>query len=49
MNGDTTQALLAGVLVGVAATVTMDVFGSVFRRIGLAAYSADRDHLFRGL
>ena len=37
MNGDTAQALLAGVLVGVAATVTMDVFGSVSRRVGLAA------------
>jgi hypothetical protein len=37
MNGDTTHTLLAGVLVGVAATVTMDVLGSVSRRVGLAA------------
>ena len=37
MNGDTRLWLLAGVLVGVAATVTMDVLGSVSRRIGLAA------------
>jgi hypothetical protein len=37
MNGDTTLWLLAGVLVGIAATVTMDVLGSVSRRVGLAA------------
>jgi hypothetical protein len=37
MNGETRLWLLAGVLAGVAATVTMDVLGSVSRRIGLAA------------
>ncbi len=37
MNGDTLLWLLAGVLVGVAGTVTMDVLGSVSRKVGLAA------------
>ena len=30
------ELLIAGVLVGIAATITMDVFGSVARRVGLA-------------
>jgi len=37
MNGDTLPWLLAGVLVGVAGTVTMDVLGSVSRKVGLTA------------
>ena len=37
MTGETIVLLMSGVLVGIAATVTMDVFGSVARRVGLAA------------
>jgi len=37
MSGETITLLIFGVLVGVAATVTMDVLGSVARRVGLAA------------
>ncbi len=37
MNGETIVSILAGVLVGVAGTVTMDVLGSVSRKVGLAA------------
>lgn len=37
MNGETIVSMLAGVLVGVAATVTMDVLASVFRKVGVTA------------
>ena len=37
MTGETIVVLMFGVIVGVAATVTMDVLGSVVRRAGLAA------------
>ena len=37
MSGETIILLMFGVLVGVAATVTMDVLGSIARRVGLAA------------
>ena len=37
MTGDTIVVLMFGVIVGVAATVTMDVLGSIARRVGFAA------------
>ena len=37
MTGETIVVLMFGVIVGVAATVTMDVLGSVARKAGLAA------------
>jgi hypothetical protein len=37
MNGNTMASMLAGVLVGVAATVTMDVLASASRRVGVTA------------
>ncbi len=37
MTGDAIGSMLAGVLVGLAGTVTMDVFASASRRLGLAA------------
>ena len=37
MTGDLTVSVLVGVVVGVAATVTMDVLGGFARRLGLAA------------
>ena len=37
MNGETIVSMLAGVVVGVAGTVTMDVLGGVSRKVGLAA------------
>ena len=37
MSGETIVLLMFGVLVGVAATLTMDVLGSLARRVGLAA------------
>jgi hypothetical protein len=37
MTGETIVSMMFGVCVGVAATVTMDVLGSVSRRVGLAA------------
>ena len=37
MNGVTIESLVSGALVGVAATVTMDVLGAAGRRVGLCA------------
>jgi hypothetical protein len=37
MNGETTLSILAGVPMGVAGTVAMDVLGSLARKAGLAA------------
>jgi len=37
MIGETIVSIVFGVCVGIVATVTMDVLGSVFRRVGLGA------------
>ena len=37
MSGETIRLLMSGVVIGVAATVTKDVLGSIARRVGLAA------------
>ena len=36
MNGETLTSILAGVLMGIAGTVTMDVLGSLSRKAGLS-------------
>ena len=37
MIGEIAMLIVAGVLVGVASTMTMDVLGSLSRKVGLAA------------